>query len=165
MAMNEGVGIVELKKMDLELPEGGLKLETGGVLKKIEVAYEECGAPLRDDNAIFICHALTGDSHVAGIRPGEDKPSGWWELMIGPGRAIDTNYFHVICANVLGGCSGTTGPSSINPETNKPYGSSFPQYSFSDSVDIYRLLLKQLGANRRQFWRYAGYGLDYALSR
>lgn len=148
MAMNEGVGIVELKKMDLELPEGGLKLETGGILKKIEVAYEECGAPLRDDNAIFICHALTGDSHVAGIRPGEDKPSGWWELMIGPGRAIDTNYFHVICANVLGGCSGTTGPSSINPETNKPYGSSFPQYSFSDSVDIYRLLLKQLGVKK-----------------
>ena len=74
--MQEGVGIVEVKKLKLNLPEGGLRLAYGGVLKEIEVAYEECGAPLRDDNAIFICHALTGDSHVAGIRPGETKPSG-----------------------------------------------------------------------------------------
>lgn len=146
--MQEGVGIVEVKKLKLNLPEGGLRLAYGGVLKEIEVAYEECGAPLRDDNAIFICHALTGDSHVAGIRPGETKPSGWWEGMVGPGRAIDTNCFHVICANVLGGCSGTTGPMSINPETGKPYGSSFPQYAFADAVDVYRMLLRQLGIKK-----------------
>lgn len=146
--MQEGVGIVEVKKLKLNLPEGGLRLAYGGVLKEIEVAYEECGAPLRDDNAIFICHALTGDSHVAGIRPGETKPSGWWEGMVGPGRAIDTNRFHVICANVLGGCSGTTGPMSINPETGKPYGSSFPQYAFADAVDVYRMLLRQLGVKK-----------------
>lgn len=146
--MQEGVGIVEVKKLKLNLPEGGLRLAYGGVLKEIEVAYEECGAPLRDDNAIFICHALTGDSHVAGIRPGETKPSGWWEGMVGPGRAIDTNRFHVICANVLGGCSGTTGPMSINPETGKPYGSSFPQYAFADAVDVYRMLLRQLGIKK-----------------
>jgi homoserine O-acetyltransferase len=146
--MNEGVGIVETKKLKLKLPEGGYRLESGGVLQEIEVAYEECGAPLREDNAVFICHALTGDAHVAGIRPGETRPSGWWEGMVGPGRAIDTNRFHVICANVLGGCSGTTGPMSINPSTGKPYGSSFPQYTFSDAVDVYRMLLKELGVGK-----------------
>ncbi len=146
--MTEGVGIVEPKKMALRLPEGGLKLESGGVLKKIEVQYEECGAPMQDDNVVFICHALTGDAHVAGIRPGEAKPSGWWELMIGPGRAIDTNRWHVVCANVLGGCSGTTGPMSINPDTGKPYGSAFPQYTFSDAVDVYRMFLRQLGVRK-----------------
>ena len=143
--MSEGVGIVEAKRLELKLPEGGFKLETGGVLKQIVVQYEECGAPIGEDNVIYICHALTGDAHVAGIRPGETKPSGWWEEMIGPGRAIDTNRFHVICANVLGGCSGTTGPRSINPDTGRPYGSAFPQYTMSDAVDVFRLLLKQLG--------------------
>ena len=141
----DGVGIVEQKKLSLELPAGGYRLESGGLLKKIEVVYEECGAPMRDDNVIFICHALTGDAHVAGIRPGETKPSGWWDAMVGPGRGIDTNRWHVVCANVLGGCSGTTGPMSVNPDTGKPYGSSFPQYTFSDAVDVYRMLLKQIG--------------------
>ena len=120
----DGVGIVELKKRRLTLPEGGLRLAYGGVLKEIEVAYEECGAPVAADNVVYICHALTGDAHVAGVKPGETKPSGWWEGMVGPGRAIDTNRYHVICANVLGGCSGTTGPMSINPDTGRPYGSS-----------------------------------------
>ncbi len=143
-----GVGVVELKKCKLHLPEGGLKLAYGGVLREVEVAYEECGAPIREDNVIYICHALTGDAHVAGIRPGETEPSGWWEGMIGPGRAIDTNRYHVICANVIGGCSGTTGPMSINPDTGKPYGSHFPQYSFDDAVDVYRMLLKELGVRR-----------------
>ena len=115
----DGVGIVELKKLKLNLPNGGLKLAYGGVLKEIEVAYEECGAPLDGYNAIYICHALTGDAHVAGMKPGETKPSGWWEGMVGPGRAIDTDRYHVICANVLGGCSGTTGPMSVNPDTVK----------------------------------------------
>ena len=146
--MTDGVGIVERKVRELRLPEGGYRLESGGLLKKIEVAYEECGAPMRDDNVIYICHALTGDAHVAGIRPGEAKPSGWWEGMIGPGRAIDTNRWHIICANVLGGCSGTTGPMSINPDTGRPYGSSFPQYTFSDAVDVFRMLLKELGVKK-----------------
>jgi len=95
--MGDGVGIVEPKTLSLDLPAGGYRLETGGVLKRIDVRYEECGAPMRDDNVIFICHALTGDAHVAGIRPGEERPSGWWENMVGPGRGIDTNKFHVIC--------------------------------------------------------------------
>lgn len=148
MTEEEGVGIVEPKTLSLKLPEGGLRLESGGLLKRIDVRYEECGAPMRDDNVIFICHALTGDAHVAGIRPGETKPSGWWEGMIGPGRAIDTGRWHIICANVLGGCSGTTGPMSINPDTGRPYGSSFPQYTFSDAVDVYRMLLRQLGVKK-----------------
>ena len=143
---DSGVGVVEPKTLTLKLPEGGFKLRTGGVLKRIDVAYEECGAIHPDrDNVIFICHALTGDAHVAGIRPGETKPSGWWEGMVGPGRAINTDRYHVICANVLGGCSGTTGPSSINPDTGKAYGSAFPRYDFSDAVDVYRMLLAQLG--------------------
>ena len=146
--MNDGVGIVERKIRKLTLPEGGLRLAYGGVLKEVEVAYEECGAPLDGTNAVYICHALTGDAHVAGIKPGEEKPSGWWEGMIGPGRAIDTNRYHVICANVLGGCSGTTGPMSINPDTGKPYGSSFPQYTFDDAVDVFRMLLKELGVKK-----------------
>ena len=146
--MDEGVGIVELKKMKLSLPEGGLKLAYGGVLKEVEVAYEECGAPLDGYNAIYICHALTGDAHVAGVKPGETKASGWWEGMVGPGRAIDTNRFHVVCANVLGGCSGTTGPMSVNSDTGKPYGSSFPQYTFDDAVDVFRMFLKQLGVKK-----------------
>ena len=143
--MTEGVGIVEPKKLKLDLPQGGFVFASGGVLKEIEVAYEECGAPLRADNVIYICHALTGDAHVAGIRPGEVKPSGWWEGMVGPGRAIDTNRWHVICANVIGGCSGTTGPMSINPATGKPYGSTFPHYTFDEAVDIFRMFLRQLG--------------------
>ena len=146
--MSEGVGIVERKTRKLSLPEGGLRLAYGGVLKEVEVAYEECGAPLDGTNAVYICHALTGDAHVAGVKPGEDKPSGWWEGMVGPGRAIDTNRYHVICANVLGGCSGTTGPMSINPDTGRPYGSSFPQYTFDDAVDVFRMLLRELGVKR-----------------
>ncbi len=146
--MDDGVGVVEPKKMKLQLPEGGLKLAYGGTLLEVEVAYEECGAPLTDDNAVYICHALTGDAHVAGIRPGETEPSGWWEGMVGPGRAIDTNRFHVICANVLGGCSGTTGPMSVDPATGRPYGSAFPRYSFDDAVDVFRMLLRQLGVKR-----------------
>ena len=146
--MSDGVGIVEPRRRRLNLPAGGFKLAFGGVLKEIVVQYEACGAPMRADNVIYVCHALTGDAHVAGIRPGEEKPSGWWEGMVGPGRAIDTDRYHVICANVLGGCSGTTGPMSVNPDTGKPYGSSFPQYTFDDAVDVFRMFLRQLGVKK-----------------
>lgn len=145
---DSGVGVVERKIMKLALPPEGMRFADGKVLHDIEVAYEECGAPNDGFNSIYICHALTGDAHVAGIKPGEEKPSGWWEGMIGPGRAIDTNRFHVICANVFGGCSGTTGPMSTNPATGRPYGSDFPQYSFDDAIDIFRMLLKQLGVKK-----------------
>lgn len=140
------VGVVETKTIKLDLPEGGFRLEKGGILPEIEVAYERCGKMTPDNrNAIFICHALTGDAHVAGCRPGETIPSGWWEKMIGPGRGVDTDTYQVICANILGGCKGTTGPSSIDPRTGKPYGSTFPKITVGDIVAVHRLFLRQLG--------------------
>lgn len=140
------VGIVETQYLKLELPEGGFRLEKGGVLPEITVAYERCGKITpENDNVVFVCHALTGDAHVAGMHPDESSPSGWWEGMFGPGKGVDTDRYQVVCANVLGGCMGTTGPSSINPATGKPYGSAFPKITMSDIVDVNRLLLKQLG--------------------
>jgi len=143
------VGIVEPQTLTLRLPPEGFKLEKGGVLPEIQVAYERCGMLAPDKrNVIYVCHALTGDAHVAGIRPGQTESSGWWEGMIGPGRGIDTNYYHVVCANMLGGCKGTTGPSSINPATGKPYGSQFPRMTVVDIVTVQRMLLQQLGIER-----------------
>ncbi len=146
------IGIIEPRDLTLRLPEGGLHLEKGSTLPEVTVRYEIVGTPKPDgSNVIFICHALTGDAHVAGYRPGEDlagKPSGWWDNMIGPGRGIDTDRFAVVCANILGGCSGTTGPSSINPKTGKPYGSSFPEITMNDIVTVHRTLLRQLGYRR-----------------
>ncbi|MEG1480457.1 MAG: homoserine O-acetyltransferase, partial [Kiritimatiellia bacterium] len=126
------IGIVEPHDLKITTPTGGWRLEKGGILPEINVRYEMVGVPKADgSNVLFICHALTGDAHVIGYRPGEnpktDKPSGWWEGMIGPLAGIDTDRFCVLCANILGGCSGTTGPSSIDPRTGKPYGSTFPE--------------------------------------
>ena len=140
------VGVVETRMTTLDVPEGGFRLEDGGVLPRVDVAWESCGLETpANDNVIFICHALTGDAHVAGMHPGETESSGWWDGIVGPGRAIDTNRYRVICANVLGGCKGTTGPSSINPSTGKPYGGSFPRFTIGDTVEVYRALLRQLG--------------------
>jgi homoserine O-acetyltransferase len=146
MSFETTVGVVQPETLALVLPPEGFKLEKGGVLREITVAYECCGAsPTTDANVIFVCHALTGDAHVAGIRPGETEPDGWWEGMIGPGKGIDTNRYHVICANILGGCKGTTGPSSLSPVTGKPYGSDFPKMTVGDIIEVHRLLLRQLG--------------------
>lgn len=140
------VGIVRPQSLKLELPPGGFRLEKGGALPEITVAYERFGCPSEDGrNVVFICHALTGDAHVAGRREGEEKPSGWWEGMVGPGKGIDTLRFQVICANILGGCKGTTGPSSVNPATGRPYGSAFPKITVGDVVEVHRLFLRQLG--------------------
>ncbi|MBL7115601.1 MAG: homoserine O-acetyltransferase [Kiritimatiellae bacterium] len=145
----ESVGVVEVQRVDIALPEGGLRLESGGVLPELTVAYETYGelSPERD-NVIFICHALTGDAHVAGWHESEGNAPGWWDDMVGPGKGIDTRYYHVICANILGGCKGTTGPSSVNPETGKSYGSAFPAFTVGDVVDVHCLLLKHLGIER-----------------
>ncbi|MGN0846262.1 MAG: homoserine O-acetyltransferase [Kiritimatiellia bacterium] len=141
-----GVGVVEAHTLTLSLPEGGFRLEEGGTLPRIDVAWESCGLVRpENDNVVFICHALTGDAHVAGRRPGENESSGWWESIVGPGKAIDTNRYRVICANVLGGCKGTTGPSSVNPATGKPWGSAFPRFTLGDTVEVYRALLRELG--------------------
>ena len=140
------VGVVETHVTTLSVPAGGFRLEEGGVLPRVDVAWESCGLErAENDNVIFICHALTGDAHVAGRHPGEENPSGWWENIVGPGKAIDTNRYRVVCANVLGGCKGTTGPSSINPSTGKPWGGAFPRFSIGDTVEVYRALLHELG--------------------
>lgn len=138
--------MVETHTLTLSLPEGGFRLEEGGVLPRVDVAWESCGLVRpENDNVVFICHALTGDAHVAGRYADESESSGWWESIVGPGKAIDTNRYRVICANVLGGCKGTTGPSSINPATGRPWGSAFPRFTIGDTVEVYRALLRELG--------------------
>ncbi|MBO7299425.1 MAG: homoserine O-acetyltransferase [Kiritimatiellae bacterium] len=141
--------LTETRTIKLELPDGGLTLKHGGVLKEINVAYETCGTlSPQCDNVIFIAHALTGDAHVAGWHAGDTKLTGWWSNMVCPGGGIDTDRFYVVCANVLGGCMGTTGPSSINPDTGKPYGSTFPELTISDMVDVHKLFLDQIGIKK-----------------
>jgi homoserine O-acetyltransferase len=143
------IGIVASEVVDLTLPDGGLKLRNGGVLREVRVAYEAYGKLSSGrDNVVYICHALTGDAHVAGYHSADDSKAGWWDEMVGPGKGIDTDYYHVICANVLGGCMGTTGPSSINPDTGKPYGSSFPDVTVADIVHVQKLLIDELNVNR-----------------
>lgn len=138
--------IVETKFMDLfDTPGEPMHLVRGGTLPGITVAYETYGTlNERRDNAIYICHALTGDAHAAGYHEGDDRP-GWWDALIGPGKAIDTDRWFVVASNILGGCSGTTGPSSVNPETGKPYGLDFPLLDMHDFVVVHRALLTKLG--------------------
>ena len=143
------VGLVESRSLKLDLPEGGFALERGGVLPEVTVAYEMCGNIRPEmDNVVFICHSLTGDAHVAGKKTSNGEPNGWWEGMVGSGRGIDTDLYCVICANILGGCSGTTGPGSINPATGEKYGSAFPEITVHDMVAVHQLLLRQLGVHK-----------------
>lgn len=124
---------------------GDLQLESGEILKQVEIGYKTYGTYDRQrGNAILVCHALTGDVYAVGD---ENRP-GWWEGLIGPGMPIDTNEYFVICSNVLGGCYGSTGPASINPETNRPYGSRFPIVTIRDMVRTQRRLLEKLGIER-----------------
>ncbi|HEY5277182.1 MAG TPA: homoserine O-acetyltransferase [Coriobacteriia bacterium] len=131
--------------------DGALALAGGGTLDGVVVAYETWGRlDALGTNAVLVCHALSGDSHLAGLRPGEpdDAAPGWWDVMVGPGKAIDTDRFFVVCANVLGGCSGTTGPSSVDMETGAPYGLRFPMVTIEDMVDAQARLLHALGVRR-----------------
>ncbi len=122
-----------------------LILESGDSLPSLTIAYETYGKLNRErNNAILICHALSGDAHVAGFHEGEDKP-GWWDTLVGPGKAFDTDRYFVICSNVIGGCKGSTGPSSDNPATGKPYGASFPVITITDMVNAQKLLIDHLG--------------------
>ena len=139
-------GIVQTQKIRLVQPEQPLHLDCGKSLAPIDVAYETYGQlNAAGDNAILICHALSGNAHVAGYNSADDKKPGWWDVMVGPGKGIDTNKYFVICSNFLGGCSGTTGPSSINPQTGKPYGLDFPIITIADMVRVQKLLLDKLG--------------------
>ena len=125
------------------------ELEGGRALREVTVAYETWGELAADgSNAVLICHALTGDSHVAGGAGHGHPTPGWWGEMVGPGKALDTDELYVVCANVLGGCQGTTGPASPNPETGEPYGSSFPTVTVRDIVRTQRRLADHLGVRR-----------------
>src|SRR5579872_4321057 len=158
------VGTVETRYLDLPKP---VRLDCGRELPAVRVAYETYGAlSPRRDNVILVCHALSGDAHAAGFSPaaaaqstrdgfGADdrdgtagKGLGWWDGMIGPGKAFDTDRFFVVSTNLLGGCRGTTGPSSLDPATGRPYGSDFPVITVADMVRTERAVLEELGVHR-----------------
>jgi homoserine O-acetyltransferase len=125
-----------------------LSLDCGAALRPVEVAYETYGAlNAARSNAILVLHAFSGDAHAAGISHETGKP-GWWDNMIGPGKAFDTDRYFVICSNVLGGCRGTTGPASVNPETGCPYGMTFPVITVGDMVRLQKMLIESLGIRR-----------------
>lgn len=141
----ESVGIVETKYFNIEEP---IELDSGETLDNVTVAYETYGELNKEkSNAILICHALTGDAHAAGWHEGDKKP-GWWEIVIGPGKAIDSEKYFIICSNVLGGCKGTTGPSSINPKTGKEYGLDFPVITIKDMVKVQKKLVDSFEINQ-----------------
>lgn len=121
-----------------------LTLKSGAQLGPVTLAYETYGTLNRDkSNAILIFHALTGDANAAGWHEGASKP-GWWDSMIGPGKAFDTDKYFMICANVVGSCKGSTGPASINPKTNEPYGLNFPLITIEDMVNTQKYLVDYL---------------------
>jgi homoserine O-acetyltransferase/O-succinyltransferase len=124
-----------------------LELEKGGRLDQVTVCYETWGTLDNEGrNAVLICHALSGDSHV--VRHDDCDAPGWWEILVGPGKPIDTDRYFVICSNVLGGCRGTTGPNFVSPETGQPYGADFPVVTVRDMVEVQRRLVAHLGVSR-----------------
>ncbi len=140
------VGLVEPR--DFTSPEP-FACDDGSVLPGFTLRYETYGRlnPARD-NAVLICHALSGDHHCAGIHSLSDKKPGWWNNLIGPGKAVDTNHLFVVCANVLGGCQGSTGPLSPDPATGRPYGLAFPAITIRDMVRSQKRLLDHLGVKK-----------------
>ena len=140
-------GIVEKQFYTFAEPPNPMTLESGAELGPITIAYETWGRlSEKRDNAVLVAHAFSGDSHAAGYYPddpGDAKP-GWWDSVIGPGKGLDTSKYFVICANILGGCMGTTGPSSVNPATGMPYGLDFPMMTIGDIVETQKVLLDHL---------------------
>src|SRR3981081_2867355 len=169
MALREGVvvgvpgsaGVVHTQYVDLPDP---LPLDSGRSLNQVRIAYETYGqlSPAKD-NVILVCHALSGDAHAAGWSDDPEAPSavdgfgadergiaargglGWWDGMIGPGKAFDTDRYYVLCTNLIGSCRGSTGPGSIDPATGKPYGPNFPVLTVGDMVRAERAFLRELG--------------------
>jgi len=140
---DNGIGIVKAERARFEAP---LRLSSGGTLPGFELVYETYGKlNAARNNAILICHALSGHHHVAGHYADEPKNVGWWDNMIGPGRPIDTDHFFVVGVNNLGGCHGSTGPSSINPATGKAWGAEFPVVTVTDWVNAQAMLADHLG--------------------
>ena len=127
---------------------GPLRLDGGAELAPVEVAYETYGTLAADgSNALLVCHALTGDQHVASTHPRTGKP-GWWTRMVGPGKPIDPDRHFVVCANVLGSCMGSSGPASADPATGRPYAMRFPVITIRDMVRAQAMLLDHLGVGR-----------------
>jgi homoserine O-acetyltransferase len=126
-----------------------LRLESGASLGPITIGYETMGRlNAKGTNGILVTHAFSGDSHVAGYYSEKDEKLGWWDGMVGPGKPIDTNRYFVVCSNILGGCNGSTGPASTNPETGEPYGLDFPVVTIGDMVRCQKRLLDYLGINK-----------------
>lgn len=141
--------LVERRFFTFATPPGGMMLDCGVSLGPITLAFETLGELNADrSNAILILHAFSGDSHVAGRLSEDDERPGWWDNMVGPGKPVDTNRYFVICSNILGGCSGSTGPSSIKPKTGKPYGLSFPMVTIKDMVRAQKHLIDHLGITK-----------------
>lgn len=137
------VGIVEPKSAFFDEP---LYLKSGEVLEEYTLVYETYGTLKADrSNAVLVCHALSGNHHAAGYHSEADAKPGWWETMIGPGKPIDTNRFYVVSPNNIGGCDGSTGPSSISQSSGKPWGSLFPQVTVEDWVETQKRLAEYLG--------------------
>lgn len=141
-------GTVEKQYFTFGGPPQQMVLESGREIGPVTIAYEVFGTLSQEkDNAILIAHAFSGDSHVAGYYHDDvdsEKP-GWWDFMVGPGKGIDTNRYCVICSNILGSCMGSTGPSSINPESGEPYGLEFPMVTIGDMVEAQKKLMDHLG--------------------
>ena len=146
--LESSVGVVETLSVPVFDATHPLLLRSGASLSHVDVAYETYGTLNAErSNAVYICHALTGDAHAAGLHVGDSRP-GWWDSMIGPGKPIDTDVWFVVCSNLLGGCQGTTGPSSINPATGEPYGLDFPLLDMADFVEVHRGLARHLRIDR-----------------
>jgi homoserine O-acetyltransferase len=126
-----------------------MRLESGDRLGPVTIAYETYGElNSRKSNAVLILHALTGDSHAAGYYAENDDKPGWWDIMVGPGKGIDTNKFFVICSNIIGSCMGSTGPCTINPKTVKAYGLDYPVVTIGDMVSAQKALIEHLGVEK-----------------
>lgn len=142
----DGIGIVTPQKWSFDSP---LTLQNGCVLPRFELMIETYGTLNADkSNAVLICHALSGNHHVAGYHSKNDKHPGWWDNMIGPGKPVDTNRFFVVGLNNLGGCHGSTGPLSINPDTGKAYGADFPMVTVKDWVESQSMLADHFGIDK-----------------
>lgn len=140
------VGLVEFCDFLCEEP---LDFNLGGRLESFNVRYETYGRLNEEkSNAILVCHALTGDHHCAGVYSLDDKKAGWWNNIIGPNKPLDTNKYFVICSNCIGGCRGTTGPSSVNPKTGERYNLTFPAVTLKDMVAVQNRLIEFLGVNK-----------------
>ena len=143
--MNDSVGLVTTEYADFDVE---LRLESGRLLGPLKIAYESYGQlDTAKSNVILVTHAWTGDAHAAGFHNEEDRKPGWWDNMIGPGKVFDTDKYFILCSNVIGSCKGSTGPTSINPRTQKPYRLNFPALMVRDMVRAQKLLIDRLGIN------------------